>query len=248
MSSYRRQSDWHRLNKIQQVKKDSKKQYDSLLSGLPTEILTPDRENELAEKIQASQDEDAINELVLHNMRDAFFYALACSRTLLADTVYSLCYAALRYSATNFQPRRIRFVAFSKPYIRGEIYKTFEERKVVKNAETVSLVLENAEIDTPSSDATREVMDLYHKASCVDSDIHGIMIRDEWERIRPIFIEKLSEKERMVLELKYEGGFNFRQIGDLLRVSRSDTQATHTRALRKVRCVLLRKKELFNRH
>lgn len=223
------------------------KLYEGLLSGLPTEILTPEQENVLAEKIQASQDEDVINELVLHNMREAFFYALACSRTLAADAVYSLCYAALRYSATNFQPRRIRFVSFSKPYIRGEIYKTFEERKVVKDSETVSLIMEDAETETPTSDAAREVTDLYHKASCVDSDMHGIIIRDEWEHIRPILREKLSENERMVLELKYEGGFNFSQISTLLHVCREATRATHARALRKVRCVLMRKKELFNR-
>jgi RNA polymerase sigma factor (sigma-70 family) len=77
--------------------------------------------------------------------------------------------------------------------------------------------------------------------------MEGIMSRDEWNAMVPILQSRLSEKERMVLELKYQSGFNFRQIGDLLRVSRSDTQATHTRAINKVRGALKGKRALFSR-
>lgn len=189
----RKQTDKVRRNRSHNLKSavetwSVSKTYEGLLAGLPTTPLTPEQENALAIKIQASgkQDEDAINELALHSMREAFFYALHCSRQLAADSVYSLCYSALRYAATNFQPHRIRFLAFSKPYLRGEIYKTFNELKVVKESETESLHLyEDPEVDVP---------DVFHRATCIDSDMHGIMIRDEWENVKPIIREKTLRK------------------------------------------------------
>lgn len=248
MSSQRRKRDGLRLNAVQKLKNDIgaansvNLQYEGLLVGLPTTPLTPEQENALAKKIQVSkkQDEDAINELVLHAMREAFFYAMYFSRKLSADSVYSLCYSALRYAATNFQPHRIRFLGFAKPYIRGEICKTFNDLKVVKESETESMHLyEGPDVEVP---------DAFHRATCVESDMHNIIIRDEWESLKPIFREKLSENERMVLELKYEGGLNFSQISSLLRICREATRMSHSRALRKIRCVLMRKKALFNRH
>jgi len=229
--------------------------HNDLLRGIPETRLSLEQESALSDKIQASKksDEDSINALALHNLREAFYYALACSKTLPPDDVYSLCYAALRYAATNFKYRGARFFPYSKAYIRGEIYKTFNDRNVVKDAiceplrlgdEEMVREIEESENGHPLS--LRRPRNFIEPT--VESDLHGIVIRDEWGRIKPIFRDKLSEKERMVLELKFEGGFNFREIGDLLRVSRSDTQATHTRALRKVRCVLMRKKALFNRH
>jgi len=232
--------------------------HEDLLTGVPETRLSLEQERQLSDKIQASKksDEDAINTLTMHNLREAFYYALACSRTLPPDEVYSLCYAALRYAATNFKYRGARFFPYSKAYIRGEIYKTFNDRNVVKEAVCVPLRLEDEEKARAIEDLVEDGHFLHLRRDAdknfieptVESDLHGIAIRDEWARIKPIFRAKLSEKERMILELKFEGGLNFREIGDLLRVSRSDTQATHTRALRKIRCALMRKKALLNRY
>lgn len=233
--------------------------YEPLLRGLPKKQLTTEEEDALAIRIQATRrkheaDEDAMNALILHSMREAFFYAMGCARNLPPDAVYSLCYAALRLAAPNFSPGRIRFFAYCKPYVRGEICKTFNELKVVRNADCQTLspdVVNSAEEGTSgetywASDFVRNSF-IDSKVDVVEPETDAIMGREEWTLIVPILQSRLSEKERMVLELRYQSGFNFRQIGDLLKVSRSDTQATHERAINKVRCALKGKRELFGR-
>ena len=234
---------------------------ESLLRGLPKKQLSVQQEDELAGRIQAEKQQEgtdltSINELAIYNMREAFAYTMACSRGHGFDpgTIFSMCWKALCYAATNFQPGRIRFLAFAKPYLRSELYKTHDELKVVRHAECQTLspdvILQNECADDHNEAAcqTRD-SDTYleAKADIVESGMEGIMSRDEWNAMVPILQSRLSEKERMVLELKYQSGFNFRQIGDLLRVSRSDTQATHTRAINKVRGALKGKRALFSR-
>jgi RNA polymerase sigma factor (sigma-70 family) len=232
------------------------KGYEILLRGLPKKQLTLEEEHLLSIKIQKSKKKDveSINELAMHAMREAFYYGLACAKVLSPEEIFSLCYIALRASAGNFKPGRVRFFAYSKPYVRGEVCKTFEALKVVRNATTQAL-------DSEYINGGSEIED-YNPTECqigprgaqfdarlvvTEDGIGGIMAREEWKLILPILQSKLSEKERMVLELRYQSGFNFRQIGDLLSVSRSDTQATHERAINKVRCALRGKRSLFCR-
>lgn len=237
--------------------------YEYLLKGLPKKQLTTEQEDDLAIKIQAAKkkgqaDQECLNDLALYNMREALFYGLACarSRQIDAGTIFSLCWAALCAAAPNFEAGRIRFFAYAKPYVRGEIIKAFHAQKVVRHGETRSLTPDTIGAVTDHEEAgdvsfTHSSVDiddlLLAKADVVEADTEGIMVRDEWSALLPVIQTRLSEKERMVLELKYQSGFNFRQIGDLLRVSRSDTQATHTRAINKVRCALKGKRELFCR-
>lgn len=233
-----------------------------LLRGLPKKQLTTEQENALASRIQQAKekkrtDEESINELALYNMREAFSYACGCNRNgrlIAPGIIISICWAALSSAAGNFQPGRIRFMAYAKPYVRGEVIKSFNTDKVVRNADCRSLVPD--EIFGTSEDdhdgvelhKTVDTKDLlFAKVDVIESNAEGIMTRDEWNVLVPILQSRLSEKERMVLELKYQSGFNFRQIGDLLRVSRSDTQATHTRAINKVRGALKGKRALFCR-
>lgn len=220
--------------------------HEGLLRGLPTEALSPETEVSLAR----AGDEDSRNELALHNMREAFFYALACAHSLPPDEVYSLCYKALLAATRNFKPGRTsRFFAFAKPYIRGEIYRTFKRYKIVKESETTQIPIETrCETDDqwrPTSDPTTD-FDAFQKATSIEPDFQSIMANDEWASLKP-FLAALKEKERMVLQLFYQSGLNFREIGDLLNVSRSDIQATHANAIKKVRCQVSRKPGLFIR-
>jgi RNA polymerase sigma factor (sigma-70 family) len=229
------------------------KGHEILLRGLPKKQLTLEEEQLLALKIQKSQkrDVESINELAMHAMREAFYYGLACARALGPEEVFSLCYTALRASAGNFKPGRVRFFAYSKPYVRGEICKAFESLKVVRNGITQALGPEyiNSSFEAEDQNPTecQTVVRFDKKLDVVEADTEGVMAREEWKLILPVLQTKLSEKERMVLELRYQSGFNFRQIGDLLSVSRSDTQATHERAINKVRCALKGKRSLFGR-
>jgi RNA polymerase sigma factor (sigma-70 family) len=236
------------------------KEHEGLLRGLPKKQLNTEQENELAARIQAAkakgiEDDDSINELALHAMREAFYYGLACAKKLPADAVYSLCYTGLHAAARNFAPNMIRFFAYSKAYVRGEIYRAYEDLKVVRKAEHQTLAPDTCTEDEATEDHkmslntsdTYEVSKRFLKSDIVESALPDIMARDDWSVLKPIMDDKLSEKERMVLQLTYEGDLNFRQIGDLLNVSRSDAQATHTRAIKKLRCVLARKRGLITR-
>lgn len=225
-----------------------------LLKGLPDRILTREEEDALAVEIRKSKSEDKINTLVLHSMREAFSYGIACARKLPADEVFSLCYAALRSAAPNFKPGQIRFFAYCKQYVRGEICKAFNNLPIVKGAKTQQFVpdcLLGAEVggDRDNREETLNHIDdmLRKKVDTVEPDMEGIMSRDEWRALLPIFQERLSELERMVLELRYQSGFNFFHIGSLLKVSRQATQAAHNRAINKVRSALKGKRALFLR-
>lgn len=233
--------------------------FNHLLKGLPRKQLTTEQEDGLAVRIQATKergeaDVDSVNELALYNMREAFSYGVSCARNLPGGVVFSLCWTALVAAATNFEAGRIRFFAYAKPYVRGEVIKAFHAAKVVRHGETRALSPDSiltGEVEGSEDVPLHFTMDtdelLLAKADTVEADTEGIMVRDEWSVLVPILQSRLSEKERMVLELKYQSGFNFRQIGDLLRVSRSDTQATHTRAINKVRGALKGKRALFCR-
>lgn len=218
--------------------------HEGLLRGLPTETLSPETEVALA----LAGDEESRNHLALHNMREGFFYAIACARILPPDEIYSLCYKALLAATRNFLPdRTARFFSFAKPYIRGEISRTFKRYKVVTKAETTQIPMETGfETDDrwrPTEEPTTNY-DEFQRATAVEPDFQSIMARDEWASLKPL-LAALKEKERMVLQLFYQSGFNFRQIGDLLNVSRSDIQATHANAIKKVRCQVARTEGLF---
>lgn len=225
-----------------------------LLRGLPDKVLTREEEDALAVVIRKTKDEDRINILVLHSMREAFSYGITCARKLPADEVFSLCYTALRSAAPNFKPGQIRFFAYCKPYVRGEICKAFNNLPIVKGAKTQQFVpdcLLGAEVggDRDNREETLNHIDdmLRKKVDTVEPDMDGIMSRDEWRVLLPVFQERLSELERMVLELRYQSGFNFFHIGSLLKVSRQATQAAHNRAINKVRSALKGKRALFLR-
>jgi RNA polymerase sigma factor (sigma-70 family) len=63
--------------------------------------------------------------------------------------------------------------------------------------------------------------------------------------IQPIIDRKLNDKERMVLDLFYNGDLTFEQIGKLLGVCRERTRMIHFQGLKKIRNELMRRKVLF---
>lgn len=197
-------------------------------------------------------------ELVLAHMREAFFYARQVCRARIEDgEIYSLCYKALVECAKNYQPDWQRFFAYSKANLRGNISRYWKTLDTVKNAslhetgeapifESWGEILEAGESihddGGPLDSAPPTALEPAH----VDADFDSINIREQLALIRPLMESKLSEQERMVLDLSYTGGFNFEIIGKMLTpaVSRSAVQQTHARAIRKLRNELARQKKL----
>lgn len=221
----------------------------SLINGLPENKMTFKQEAKL------SKTEPGRQQLVMCNLREAFFYAKKVSYGRVADDeTLSLCYTALRNAARNYCPRKnhqfsgSRFFGYTKPYIRGEIFRFWKRAEVVKNGKCQALPdgLNLQEQDTPSpeeQDTPQPVIIANPAVHLIDprEEIFDRMDRtDRWQAIAPLVMSALSDDEKMVIDLYYRGEFNFEQIGKLMEISRSAIQSKHSRAIKKIREALLK--------
>lgn len=156
-------------------------------------------------------------------MRDAFFYAShVCKGKLEDDDVYDLCYSALCEAAKNFRPKHgTRFMAYAKAFIRGHISRMWKTKDTVRNAsmhETGEAGLE----ELPEQS--------------IDPEFEQIDIRERMALVQPL-INRLTEQERIIIDLHFRAGYSFCHIGKLLapRISRSAVQQTAAHALSKLR-------------
>lgn len=231
------------------------------MNDLPTESLTQDQENALAKQ----KTEDARNTLVLHSMREAMAYAYRCSRGMLdRDELFSLCYDALQRAAKRFSPNRIRFFAYAKQDVRRGITIAWREKDVVKNSsmhedKDHEPIYPNDCPPDASIDITEGTDQVHHVPSSapddferireeqtVDPEFEKIHVKERMELIKPIMEKKLTDVEKMVIDLYFNGDMTFQQIGDMLNVSRAWAQMVHFEGLKKIRCELLQRKALFN--
>lgn len=215
-----------------------------LLEGLPRGGLGEEAEQVftkiLAKYKGGAARDKALSQLVLSHMRDAFFYARRCCNGKLADDeIFSLCYSALERAAHRHHYSRGRFFAYAKPYLRGAIYRKWKTMDAVRGAgRTESLDA----MDCAENDA--DIDPINSEDTIADPEFELVDLREKWELVKPL-MARLSASERRVLELHYSGGMNFREVADLMGVTRSATQGTHSRALRKIRNALLRKGRLY---
>lgn len=236
--------------------------------SLPAEKLSRDREQELAKK----HTEEAAAELALNSVREAVMYTRRCSRgNLEVDVLLSLCYEVLIKIARRFKPRKQRFFAFAKAGLRGAVKDYYRTLDVVRNGKTLSRAQAVQEYASkrPRTLAQQEADELlgiaHHnnstlgKSGCfatcsieevtgeyVAPDFETIHLNERWAYVSPIIEAKCSELEKTVLNLLYSGGFNFPEVGGMLDISRQAVQAVQSRALKKVRNELLRRKRLLN--
>lgn len=210
-----------------------------LLDGLPRDKMTREQENQhaftLARYKTGAHREAAIEALVLGHMRDAFFYARRCCRAQFPDDdIYSFVYRALSRSVLNFQPDRQRFFAYSKPYIRGQIFREWRKLDVVKHSSLHELPgVGDEDEDLDSSEET------------TPPEFGGIDVREKMKIIGPL-LGRLNAREREVLVLHYDKGLNFAEIAIRRGVSRAAIHSTHSRALRRVRNWLLGTHQLLD--
>ncbi len=212
----------------------------NLLEGLPTEKLTTERENQLAKIIQKSKgkNEEALNELTMHNLKECFLYAKAVSKgKILDDEIFSICYQALFSSAKTFRPNVIRFFSYSKAAVRGALTRHWNSLNTIRSPSGAPAM---QKIDQEDSDMLDSQM------GSTEPDSQSIFTSERWAIIEPIIQSKLNQQEKMVLELHYRSSLDFEEIGSLLGVTRSAIQNTSQRALKKIRNELYRKHQLFD--
>lgn len=201
----------------------------SLLEGIPEEKLSVEQEEAL---LRAG---DRVT-LIAHNTLEAFYYGQGThqSHGLSDGEILSAAYDGLTAAAKNFQPGRLRFFAYAKPYIRGALSRATRANCVVKTVREAE-PLPAEEPEEPEDNYVPPHTTVAHH----EPDVETICLREEWTQIRPVLFKVLDEKERIIIELNYIGGLNLREISDLLGVSRSDIQHKRMKALKKVRDRLL---------
>lgn len=237
-----------------------------LLKEFPESLMTAQEEADLARR----GGEDAMNELVIANMRRALLYTQTVDRGKIdLQTLVSLCYQELSMSAPRFDPRfKKRFFAFAKAGLRGRLYRHWNSKDVVRNqTEQISLDAlaqpSNTEVLTAKGSAASKIQQTMEDDPNLTEELRSstrelttgevasfgfeqVMNRDQWAAIRKRLDGVLSEHEWMIIDLTYKGQLNFREIGVLLGISRSRVSRYHVLALRRLRCAVRLDEKLLN--
>lgn len=216
----------------------------NILDGIPEEKLLPEQEAELA------QQEDKAP-LVLANLREAYFYARGCyqSRGMEEGEVLSACYEGLLSASKNFKPGGLRFFSFAKQHIRGALMKACRTRNIVWKGREVE-PLPDTEEDEDENDVNLErssVRKANYDHPCDFPDFDEIFIREEFAQIAPLLRKVLNDRQRMILELHFQGGLNLREIAGMIGYSRAYVHIAKQTALKKLRNRLIERKQFFNR-
>jgi RNA polymerase sigma factor (sigma-70 family) len=156
----------------------------------------------------------------------------------------------------------IRFLAFSKMGIRGAISRYWKTFDVVKNASLHEvedfpeepadnlgrtkrrLFLAEEEV---LRDYTPHVNPVVEDNSLVDPDFDSIETREQMKLVAEAMKDRLTDQERMVIDLVYRDGFSFQDIGNMLDITRAAVLSAHSKALKKIRIDLARQKRLLIR-
>jgi RNA polymerase sigma factor (sigma-70 family) len=214
--------------------------------SVPKEKLTRAEEEALAKDGSARAKET----LVMRTMREAMLYGKTCAYGELSDEeLMSLCYKALVRSARLFKPGWKRFFAYCKVAVRGDISRSFQEKNVVRHAKQVSLDVTPENMDhqlLPDPEHTAPKDSPRQGEGSMEPQFDLIHLNERWELVKGVIEERCNEREKNILTLVYQGGYNFQDIAGMLGVTRSAIQSAHAGALKKIRCKLLKNKRLFN--
>lgn len=160
----------------------------------------------------AKENRASRKDLVLHSMRQAFFYARQCCRRAIPDDeIFSICYATLTAAAGNFEasPGGLRFFAYSKAYIRGGLHRSWKGKDLVPHTPRNNL------IGLEDMDETDE------QTVFVEPDTKTIHAKE----LRGILQEllkspKLTHRHRMAIQMRFFEERTLEEIGDHFKVSR----------------------------
>ena len=225
---------------------------------------TPAEEAILARRIKEG-DEDALNALVMGNMREALKYSQRVSYDRIDEqTRVSLCYQEMMMSGRRFIPGGIRFFAFAKAGLRGRMKTYWTSLNTVRNAGEILSVdamtpnargqvrawpsLSGSTAPPDYNDWDSEKLDSAREAATGEIEqpnIDQFVDKDHWQTIRRELSDKLSDQEWMILDLTYVSGLNFPQIGKLVGLTRSRIHAIHRNAIKKLRAAIGKDKRLL---
>ncbi len=197
-------------------------------------------------------------------MREALLYTRACCHGKIRDdALVSLCYDTMLKSARIFRPGGLRFFAYCKARLRGELKRYWKNLGTVRNAETVSLdsaapgkaLFQHRhgchipESSTRPYQVEPKNVKLAHEdeepptvmeivGGTAEPDFDKIYMNDSWSAVAEAAAKHCSDLERTVLYLAYKLQLSFEEIGDLLDLSRQFVSVTSQKAIKKIRRAL----------
>lgn len=201
----------------------------SLLKDLPQTPIS-------AEYEQALFLTGSTEKLILHTLVQAIKYmgnARRCNpvNISLAEKL-SLCYAALSKSVRTFKPGMKSFLAYSKPFLRGEMCKHWRDKNVVRDSyrheKPADENFPKPIIEAASSDPAWE-------------EIH---YKELWAQVEPVIRKALTPTEIKVLEFRYKFSFTLEATGEEIGKSRERVRQIEAKALQKLRAALSNRGEL----
>lgn len=221
-----------------------------MLTDFPSTPLTFKEEAALANK----GTEEAFQTMVMHSMRKAIAYAKHLSGdSLTLQELISVCYGALMRNAKRFDPKFKRsFFVFSKQGIQGDLKRYYKSNVVMRQGTIVHADPKRASDVSHTGDAGAKLWDdddvVAPEHEISEPDFASINLRERWETVKEIMGKVLSDRERAILEFYYISGLNFQDIGDKVqpKITRSAVAIIHVNAMKKIRNVLLARKQLFN--
>jgi RNA polymerase sigma factor (sigma-70 family) len=225
----------------------------TILEQLPVGVaLTPTQERKAPAE-----------ELVMNSIREAVLYTRKCSYGKIPDdALLSLCYETMLKSAAIFKPGRIRFFAYCKARLRGEVKRYWRSLETVRNAETVSIdtlptvgiryshkqlgPIETRTKEFRFEDKTHlhELEDETHPTTAeliggsVEPEYDKMYLNDVWDRVSEAARRCCTDQERTILFLAYKLQLSFEEVGELLDISRQFASVTAKKALKKLRRIL----------
>lgn len=203
------------------------------LKGFPKTRLNYDHEQRLAcQIVNDVRRQEAIDLLILHTFREAFYYTRTVCRARIADDdLYPLVYDSLKACAARFQPNRQNFLAYSKASLRGSVKRHWKNIDTLRGSKRVGHSVgepEAEEEESPNAIGTPSLHFL------VDFDFGKVIGDDFLEFVAPI-IADLPEVQRFVLERHYFAHKNHAEIGIERGMSREAVRCAHNRALNSIR-------------
>lgn len=182
--------------------------------------------------------------LIMHSMHEAIPYLLTYGRGMFtkADAI-SLGYEALSNAAKNFREGHdCRFFVYAVRYLWGAASRYWNKLNVVRGVNEDKLDRLDA---LPAAFADLHMASGDDLGYC-EPDLSGLDREMKLAVLRP-YLNRLTERERMVLDLVYQGRYDLVTIGQMMQppVSRSAIQICHAKAIRKLRRLLSDKRALF---
>ena len=214
----------------------------NILDEIPEEKLTLEQEWRCA----VDKDHEA---LTMHSLRESFFYAKGCyqSQSLSDGEILSACYDGLSKAAKRFRPNRIRFFGYAKADVRGSLYRAVREKVVLNKAGEMEELPAETGDDDDDKNVELPCSIKFAPVCSTQPEFDAIYVREEWAKLAPLLRSVLNDKERMILELNFQGGLNLQQIADMLQASRANVHHCKQTALKKIRNRLIDKKKFYNR-